>query len=87
MRFMVIVKATRRLKPARCRRKLLRGHGEVQRGTGQGRRHAGRRGPAAELEGRACAVLRQQAHVIDGPFAETKELIAGYWMWQVKSQG
>ncbi|NVJ16050.1 YciI family protein [Myxococcus sp. AM010] len=23
--------------------------------------------------------------VIDGPFAETKELIAGYWMWQVKS--
>jgi len=23
--------------------------------------------------------------VIDGPFAETKELIAGYWLWQVKS--
>jgi hypothetical protein len=23
--------------------------------------------------------------VIDGPFAETKELIAGYWVWQVKS--
>ena len=23
--------------------------------------------------------------VIDGPFAETKELIAGFWMWQVKS--
>ncbi len=23
--------------------------------------------------------------VIDGPFAETKELIAGYWIWQVKS--
>lgn len=23
--------------------------------------------------------------VVDGPFAETKELIAGYWMWQVKS--
>jgi len=22
--------------------------------------------------------------VIDGPFAETKELIAGYWLWQVK---
>lgn len=26
-----------------------------------------------------------QRTVIDGPFAETKELIAGYWMWQVKS--
>jgi hypothetical protein len=23
--------------------------------------------------------------VIDGPFTETKELIAGYWMWQVRS--
>jgi hypothetical protein len=23
--------------------------------------------------------------VIDGPFAETKELIAGFWMWQVKT--
>ena len=25
--------------------------------------------------------------VIDGPFTETKELIAGYWVWQVKSKG
>ena len=24
--------------------------------------------------------------VIDGPFAETKELVAGYWIWQVKSK-
>ena len=24
--------------------------------------------------------------VIDGPFAETKELIAGYWIWQVRSR-
>ena len=23
--------------------------------------------------------------VVDGPFAETKELLAGYWVWQVKS--
>ena len=23
--------------------------------------------------------------VVDGPFAETKELIAGYWLWEVKS--
>ena len=23
--------------------------------------------------------------VIDGPFAETKELVAGFWLWQVKS--
>jgi hypothetical protein len=24
--------------------------------------------------------------VVDGPFPETKELIAGYWMWKVKSK-
>jgi len=27
-----------------------------------------------------------QRAVIDGPFPETKELIAGYWMWKVKSK-
>ncbi|HWS56628.1 MAG TPA: YciI family protein [Pyrinomonadaceae bacterium] len=26
-----------------------------------------------------------QKAVIDGPFAETKELIAGFWLWQVRS--
>jgi hypothetical protein len=26
-----------------------------------------------------------QRTVIDGPFAESKEIIAGYWIWQVKS--
>ncbi len=27
-----------------------------------------------------------KATVVDGPFAETKELLAGYWLWQVKSK-
>jgi hypothetical protein len=27
-----------------------------------------------------------KATVVDGPFAETKELVAGYWIWQVGSQ-
>jgi hypothetical protein len=26
-----------------------------------------------------------ERRVIDGPFAETKELVAGYWLWEVKS--
>ncbi|MDQ3366292.1 MAG: YciI family protein [Myxococcota bacterium] len=26
-----------------------------------------------------------QRNVVDGPFAETKELIAGFWIWQVRS--
>ncbi len=29
--------------------------------------------------------LGSKRTVIDGPFAETKELIAGFWIWQVKS--
>ena len=27
----------------------------------------------------------KQRKVIDGPFAETKELVAGFWLWQVRS--
>ncbi|HEY6086222.1 MAG TPA: YciI family protein [Burkholderiaceae bacterium] len=26
-----------------------------------------------------------QRSVVDGPFSETKELVAGFWLWQVKS--
>ncbi|HET7794185.1 MAG TPA: YciI family protein [Rhizobacter sp.] len=26
-----------------------------------------------------------QRNVVDGPFSETKELVAGFWIWQVKS--
>ena len=59
--------------------------GQVQRGAGEGRHHAGGRGTAPELEGRAGQVLGRERTVIDGPFAETKELIAGFWLWQVKS--
>ena len=27
----------------------------------------------------------KQRTVVDGPFAETKELVAGFWLWQVRS--
>ena len=30
-------------------------------------------------------MLRARPPVVDGPFAETKELVAGFWLWQVKS--
>ena len=36
-------------------------------------------------KGKRVRFSGQQRTVIDGPFSETKELIAGYWMWQVKS--
>jgi hypothetical protein len=34
---------------------------------------------------RTVRVRDGQALVVDGPFAETKELVAGFWIWQVKS--
>src|SRR5207248_1106278 len=36
-------------------------------------------------QGKRVRFTGSKRTVIDGPFAETKELIAGYWMWQVRS--
>jgi hypothetical protein len=36
-------------------------------------------------QGVRVAFSGSERKVIDGPFAETKELVAGYWLWQVKS--
>src|ERR671933_1445568 len=36
-------------------------------------------------KGARVAFSGSERKVIDGPFAETKELVAGYWLWQVKS--
>ena len=39
----------------------------------------------ASSKGKRVRFAGGQKLVIDGPFAETKELIAGFWLWQVKS--
>jgi hypothetical protein len=36
-------------------------------------------------KGVRVAFSGNERKVINGPFAETKELLAGYWLWQVKS--
>ena len=36
-------------------------------------------------KGVRVAFKGDERKVIDGPFAETKELLAGYWLWQVRS--
>ena len=36
-------------------------------------------------KGKRIKISGRQRSVVDGPFAETKELIAGYWVWQVRS--
>jgi hypothetical protein len=40
--------------------------------------HPSSKGVRVRFEGKQCTV-------IDGPFAESKELIAGFWLWQVRS--
>src|SRR5262249_7238901 len=36
-------------------------------------------------KGKRVRFSGQRRTVIDGPFAETKELVAGFWLWKVKS--
>src|SRR5205085_3211482 len=42
-------------------------------------------GLRASKDGKRVRFSGRQRTVIDGPFAETKELVAGFWLWQVKS--
>lgn len=42
-------------------------------------------GLQSSSKGKRVKFSGEKRTVIDGPFAETKELIAGYWMWQVRS--
>ena len=43
-----------------------------------GRLHPSSQGKRVRFDGK-------KRSVIDGPFPETKELVAGYWLWQVRS--
>ena len=36
-------------------------------------------------KGKRVRCVGKERTVVDGPFSETKELVAGFWMWQVKS--
>ena len=42
-------------------------------------------GLQASSKGKRVRFSGEKRTVIDGPFTETKELIAGYWIWQVRS--
>lgn len=39
----------------------------------------------ASSRGKRVHLAKGERTVIDGPFAETRELVAGYWIWQVRS--
>lgn len=86
MRFMVIVKASPESEAGQMpSQELLAAMGryneELARAgvmlAGDGL-HPSSKGARVRFEG-------TKRTVIDGPFAETKELVAGYWIWQCKS--
>jgi hypothetical protein len=87
MRFMVMVKATKDSEAGVMPdTKLLEDMGKfneelVKAGimlAGEGL-HPSSKGVRVRFDG-------DKRTVIDGPFAETKELVAGFWLWQVKSK-
>lgn len=43
-------------------------------------------GLQASSKGARVGIKNGKRVVIDGPFAETKELVAGFWIWQVKDK-
>ena len=88
MRFMVIVKANKDSESGVLPdQKILAEMGKfneelVKAGVmlaGEGL-HASSKGARVRFEG------PKKRTVVDGPFAETKELVAGFWLWQVKSK-
>jgi len=42
-------------------------------------------GVQASSKGKRVRFQEGKCSVIDGPFTETKELVAGFWLWQVRS--
>ena len=86
MRVMVIVKATKESEAGQMpSEKLLTEMGKFNEAlVGAGIMLAGE-GLQPSSKGKRVRFAGTNRTVLDGPFAETKELIAGYWVWKVKS--
>ncbi|MGI8735419.1 MAG: YciI family protein [Pyrinomonadaceae bacterium] len=87
MRFMVIVKASKESEAgAMPTEKMLTEMGKFNEELAKAGVMLAGEGLHPSSKGTRVKFADGQRTVIDGPFAETKELIAGYWMWQVKSK-
>ncbi len=87
MRFMVIVKATNDSEAgAMPSEQLLTEMGKFNEELVKAGVMLAGEGLQASSKGARVRFSGSRRTVIDGPFAETKELIAGYWLWQVKSK-
>ena len=87
MRFMIIVKATKESEAGVLPdQKLLAAMGKFNEElVNAGIMQAGE-GLQPSSKGARVKFSGAKRTVIDGPFAETKELVAGFWLWKVKSK-
>ncbi|MGH9555935.1 MAG: YciI family protein [Terriglobales bacterium] len=86
MRFMVIVKASKNSEAgALPDEKLLAAMGKYNEELAKAGVLLAGEGLQPSSKGARVRFSGNKRTVIDGPFTETKELIAGFWLWQVKS--
>jgi hypothetical protein len=86
MRVMVIVKATKNSEAGVLPSKeILTEMGKYNEKLVKAGVMLSAEGLQASSKGKRVRFSGQQRTVIDGPFSETKELVAGFWLWQVKS--
>jgi hypothetical protein len=89
MRFMVIVKADKNseagIPPTKETRETFAAMGKFNEELVKAGVMLAGEGLQPSSKGKRIRFSGKQRTVIDGPFAETKELIAGFWLWQVKS--
>jgi hypothetical protein len=87
MRFMVMVKATKDSEEGVLPdEKLMAEMGKFNEELVKAGIMLAGEGLQASSKGARVRFSGAKRTVIDGPFAETKELIAGFWLWQVKSK-
>lgn len=87
MRFMIIVKADKYTEAGEMpSEQLLADMGKFNEELVKAGVLLGMEGLHPSAKGARVKFSGDQRTVVDGPFAETKELIAGYWLWQVKSK-
>jgi hypothetical protein len=87
MRFMVIVKATPNSEAgALPSKELLAGMGKFNEELVKAGVMLAGEGLQPSSKGARVRFSGGKRTVTDGPFAETKELIAGFWLWQCKSK-
>ncbi len=87
MRFMVIVKATQDSEAgALPSEELLTAMGKYNEELAKAGILLAGDGLQPSSKGARVRFSGPKRTVVDGPFAETKELIAGFWMWKVKSK-